>query len=130
VADWAASGEIYTYRITPSSLERARAQHIGPERIVKFLEETGRLPAPEALVGALRRWETRGTEAWAQQATVLRLARPELLDQLVESPRTRKYIRETISSTVALVAPRDWPELLAAMIEMGVLPEISRTPDE
>ena len=130
VADWEASGEIYTYHITPSSLERARTQRIGPERIVKFLEETGRLPAPETLGGALRRWETRGTEAWAQQAAVLRLARPELLDQLVQSPRTRKYIRETISSTVALVAPRDWPELLVAMIEMGVLPEISREPDD
>jgi len=78
----------------------------------------------------LRRWGTRGTEAWAQQAAVLRLARPELLDQLIESPRTRNYIRETISSTVALVAPRDWPELLAAMVEMGLLPEINTEPGE
>lgn len=130
VADWEASGEIYAYRITPSSLERARAQRIDTERIVKFLEETGQTPAPETLVGAWRRWETRGTEAWAQPATVLRLARPELLDQLVESPRTRRFIRETISSTVALVSPRDWPELLAAMIDMGVLPEITREPDD
>lgn len=130
VADWEASGEMYAYRITPSSLERARAQRIGPERIVKFLEETGQTPAPETFVGALRRWETRGTEAWAQRGTVLRVARPEVLDQLVESPRTRKFIRETISSTVALVAPRDWSELLAAMIEMGVLPEITREPDD
>jgi hypothetical protein len=130
VADWVASGAVYTYRIAPSSLERARAQRIGSERIVQFLQETSRSPVPEVLAGALRRWGTRGTEAWAQQAAVLRLARPELLDQLVESPRTRQYIRETISSTVALVAPRDWPDLLAAMIEMGLLPEANPEPDE
>jgi len=130
VADWTESGAVYIYRIAPSSLERARTQRIGPDRIISFLQEASPVPAPEALVGALRRWGTRGTEAWAQQAAVLRLARPELLDQLIESPRTRNYIRETISSTVALVAPRDWPDLLAAMMEMGLLPEINTEPGE
>ncbi len=123
VAEWVASGEVYTFRITPSSLERAKAQRITPERIVEFLERTSGAPAPESLAGALRRWGTRGTEAWAQQAVVLRVARPELLDQLAESPRTRKFIRETVSSTVALIAPRDWPELSDALFEMGILPE-------
>jgi hypothetical protein len=55
---------------------------------------------------------------------VLRVARPELLDQITDSPRTRKYIRETVSSTVALVAPRDWPDMAAALLEMGLLPEV------
>jgi hypothetical protein len=59
----------------------------------------------------------------------LRVARPELLDQLTESPRTRKYIRETVSSTVALVAPRDWPELTSALFEMGILPEVKVEPE-
>ena len=130
VADWMISGPIYTFQITPSSLERARAQRIGSDRIVNFLQDASQAPVPEALIGALRRWGTRGTEAWAQQAAVLRLARPELLDQLVESPQTRKYIRETISSTVALIAPRDWPDLLAALLEMGLLPEVKIEPGE
>ncbi len=128
VAEWVASGETYTYRITPSSLERAKAQRITPERIIEFLERTSGVPAPESLSGALRRWGTRGTEAWMQQAVVLRVARPELLDQLAESPQTRKYVRETVSSTVALVAPRDWPEMLAALLEMGILPEVAAEP--
>jgi hypothetical protein len=63
-----------------------------------------------------------------QQAVVLRVARPELLDQLAESPQTRKYIRETVSSTVALVVPRDWPEMVAALLEMGILPEVEAEP--
>jgi hypothetical protein len=29
-----------------------------------------------------------------------------------------------------LVAPRDWPELLAAMVEMGLLPEVNIEPGE
>jgi hypothetical protein len=55
---------------------------------------------------------------------VLRVARPELLDQITDSPWTRKYIRETVSSTVVLVAPRDWPDMAAALLELGILPEI------
>jgi len=70
----------------------------------------------------------RGTEVCAQQAIALRLARPELLDQLMDSPRTRRYIREAISSTVALVALRDWPELYAALLDMGLLPEVHVEP--
>jgi hypothetical protein len=130
VADWVGSGEVYTYRLTPSSLERARAQHITVERILEFLERTSGAPVPGMLSSASRRWGTRGTEAWAQQAVVLRVARPELLDQITDSPQTRKYIRETVSSTVALVAPRDWPKLAAALVEMGVLPEVKVEPGE
>jgi len=124
VADWVASGATYTYRLTPSSLERAKAQHITPERILEFLERTSGAPVPEALAGALRRWGTQGTEAWAQPEMALRVARPELLEQITNSPRTRKYIRETVSSTVALVDPLDWPEMLTALLEMGILPEV------
>ena len=128
VADWVASGEMYTYRLTPSSLERAKAQRITPERVLEFLERTSGAPVPEALAGALLRWGTRGTEAWAQHAMVLRVARPELLEQITASPRTRRYFRETISSTVALVDPLDWPEMLTALLEMGVLPEVKVEP--
>ena len=124
VADWVISGETFTYRITPRSLERAKAQRITPERIIEFLERASGAPAPESLARALRRWGTRGTEAWAQEAIALRVARPELLDELAESPRTRKYIRETISSTVALIALRDWPDLLDALFETGILLEV------
>jgi len=56
------------------------------------------------------------------------VARPELLEQITASPRTRGYVRETVSSTVALVDPLDWPEMLAALLEMGVLPEVKVEP--
>lgn len=124
VADWVRSGETYTYRITPSSLGRAKAQHITADRIMGFLARASGADVPDSVARALRRWGARGTEAWAQQAVILRVARPELLDQLMDSPRTRKYIREAVSSTVALVAPRDWPDLCDALFEMGILPEI------
>jgi hypothetical protein len=130
IADWVASGEEYTYRLTPSSLERAKVQRIAPERVLEFLERTSRARVPEALVGALRRWGMHGTEAWARQAMVLRVAHPELLEQITASPRTRRYVREAVSSTVALVDPRDWPEMLAVLLEMGVLPEVKIEPDE
>jgi len=123
-ADWVKSGETYTYRITPSSLERARARRITPDRIIDFLARASGAAIPESLAGALHRWGARGTLVWVRQAMVLRVARPEWLDQLMDSPRTRRYIREVISSTVALVALRDWPDLRDALFEMGILPDI------
>jgi hypothetical protein len=128
VADWVSSGAVYSYQLKPSSLERARTQHIGTDRILEFLEHTSRAPVPDTLAGALHRWGTRGTEAWVQPAMALRVAQPELLDQLLDSPRTRKYIREAVSSTVALVHPRDWPEMAAVLLEMGILPEVKVEP--
>lgn len=116
----------WIFQITPASLERARYQRIGVERVVKFLEESASQPPPELLVKALYRWKEHGSEVWANQVVMLRVARPELLEQLMNTPATRRLIREPISSTVAAILPEHWPALRQALLEMGILVEGGR----
>ncbi|MBN1888944.1 MAG: helicase-associated domain-containing protein [Thermoflexales bacterium] len=130
VADWLrmetassdpSAGRVWVYQITPASLERARRQRIEIGRVISFLEESGGRPVPEVLGKALRRWERCGTEIEAGQAVVLRVARPELLEELMSKAATRRLIREALSPRLALVSPEHWPTLQRALLEMGVL---------
>ena len=121
VADWVCSGDEYVYRLTPASLKRARRHGIPVTRVLEFLVQVTGSPTPRSVEAALTRWEARGTEAWLEPALVLRLSSEELLAQLISSPHTRRFIREPIGPTAALVNERDWPRLVVALGEMGLM---------
>jgi hypothetical protein len=125
VADWIVTGDYYVYKLTPSSLERARQQGIPLARVLEFLIEASDAAMPRSVEAALMRWEARGTEAWLEPALVLRLSSKELLEQLLSSPRAHHLIQEQISPTVALVRERDWPRLVIALSEMGLLTDVT-----
>jgi len=116
----------FVYRLTPSSLERARRQGIPVARVLKFLEETtgADVPVPRFVEVALTRWEARGVEARLERAVLLRLADEELMAQVTSSPRTRRLIHEQIGPTVASVRERDWRRLIVALGEMGLLTDV------
>jgi len=124
VSDWVSSGETFTYRITPRSLERARQQGIAITRVLEFLQQVTDAPVPRSVEAALTRWDARGTESHIDQAILLTMASDELMRQVVESPFSRELIEEQISPTVATVRQRDWPLLAIALGKMGLLPEI------
>ena len=124
VADWVQTGDPYLYRITPSSLERARRQRIPPERIVAFFEEATGGRVPRTLRPALARWARHGAEVRLTHGVLLRVRDEDLLRELTTAPATRRYIREVLGPTAALVAPGDWPRLARALVERGVLPDV------
>lgn len=124
VADWVRTGDPYLYRITPTSLERARRQRIPLERIVAFFEEATGGRVPKTLRPALARWVRHGTEVRLTRGILLRVRDEGLLRELTADPATRRYIREVLGPTAALVAPGDWPRLVQALVERGVLPEV------
>ena len=114
IADWVASPSLekalYTYRVAPASLERARQQGIPVARVLEFLgRETG-APVPRSIEAALTRWDARGTE--------------ELMEQVEASPSARRLIGERIGPKAVLVREQDWPRLAAALGEIGLLPEV------
>ena len=125
VADWVVTGDHFVYKLTPNSLERARQQGIPLARVLEFLLEASDAAIPRSVEAALMRWEARGTEAWLEPALVLRLSSKDLLEQLVSSPRARHLIQEQIGPTVALVRERDWPRLVIALGEMGLLTDVT-----
>lgn len=126
IADWVASGEVYRYRITARSLARAQGQNIGPERILDFFRRYDLTP-PEALGRALARWAARGPEATVERALVLRVSHPELMRQLLAT-EARRHVREVLSPVAVTVHPAGWPQVRAALLQLGVVPDESLEP--
>jgi hypothetical protein len=115
---------LFVYRLTPASLERARRQGIPVTRVLEFLGQATGAPIPRSVEAALTRWDARGAEARLERAVVLRLASEELMAQATSSPSTRRLIREQIGPKAALVREKDWPRLIAALGEIGVVPDV------
>jgi hypothetical protein len=124
VADLARVDDLYLYRLTPSALERARAQRIDLEKILSFLDGLTMVPLPEGVRAVLTRWDERSTEVWLERTVILRVTDEPLLQQIVQNPRTRRFIRRVIGPTAALVVEEEWPQLLADLAEMGLLAEL------
>jgi hypothetical protein len=133
VAEWVSSplaGEaegsepLFTYRLTPSSLERARRQGISAARVLEFLGRATDAPLPRSVEAALTRWDARGAEASLERVVMLRLSSEELMAQVTSSPSTRRLIGEQVGPMAALVREKDWPRLVAALGEMGLVPDV------
>lgn len=124
VAEWMETGDRFAYRMTPTSLERARQQDISIARVLEFLQEITEAPLPRSVEEALRRWDAHGTEASLEYAVLLRLSDAEMMDRIISSPRLTRLIKERIGPTAALVRQQDWPQLVIRLGEMGVLPQV------
>ncbi|MCX7681634.1 MAG: helicase-associated domain-containing protein [Anaerolineae bacterium] len=116
----------YVYRLTPSSLERAKRQGIPVSRVKEFLaqatgsgEQVTRLLEP-----ALRRWEQKGSEVRLKRALCLLISDDEVMNRVLSSPRMRRYISEQLSTRTALVREQECRELLIALGELGILTDV------
>lgn len=124
VADWVRSGDTYIYRLTPASLERARQQRIEVADVLRFLERATAAPVPPLVRTALLRWAERGAEVRLEQGILLRTSSAELLQELLTAPATRPLIGEVLGPQTALVAAANWPRLMRALVERGLLPDV------
>ncbi|HIE39721.1 MAG TPA: hypothetical protein EYP77_11790, partial [Anaerolineae bacterium] len=124
VADWVHTGDPYVYRLTPASLERARRQRIPPEKVIAFLKEAAAGEVPRTLERALARWARHGPQVRLEQGLLLRVQDEGLMQRIATTPATRRFIREIVGPTTALVAPADWPRLARALVEQGLLPDV------
>ena len=115
---------LFVYRLTPTSLERARQQGIPVARVLEFLSRTTNAPVLRSVETALTRWEARGPEARLERVVLLRLSNEGLMAQVISSPRARHLIHERVGPAAALVRERDWLRLVTALGEMGLLPDV------
>ncbi len=113
--------ENYEYRLTPSTLERAREQGLSHQHIRTVLEKTCDSPLPRPVDLALTRWAERGTEANIQRYWILRVQSPDVLEMLRSKKSTNRYLEETLNPTTAIVQSSDWPKLQAAAARLGFL---------
>jgi hypothetical protein len=112
---------LYRYRLTPASLARARQQGLNVTHLFNLLSR--HTPAvPPSLGNALRRWEQRGTEARLEQALVLRLSSPDLLQKLRNS-RAARFLGDPLGPAAVIVKPGAGQKVLDMLAEMGILGE-------
>ena len=52
------------------------------------------------------------------------MADEEVLEQILAAPQTKRLVRRAVGPTTATVAEEDWPDLAAALAELGLLTEL------
>ncbi len=113
--------DIYHYRVTPSSLERARQQGLRVSHLEALLRHYAEA-VPPSLIKALKRWEERGTEAHLERLLILRVKSPGILTELRSSPAAR-FLSDPLGPTAVIVKPGAWEKVLNILAEMGYLGE-------
>lgn len=112
----------YRYMVTPSSLKKAAEQGLKVEHLLVLLAKYTSAGIPPVLVKALKRWETNGTEAQVQTQVVLRVSRPEVLEELRKSKAAR-FLGEMLGPTTVVLKDGTQSKVLAALAELGLLAE-------
>lgn len=112
----------YIYRLTAVSLKRAKEQGLKPDHLLGLLRKYGSGPLPPSLVKALQRWEQNGTEARIESVLVLKVSRPEVLNELRAS-KAGRFLGEILGPTAIVIQPGAQGRVLSAMAELGILAE-------
>ncbi len=122
--DWETSPnpEEYRYRVTPASLKRAAGQGLKISHLLGLLARHSGGKVPPAFVKALQRWETNGTEARIETLTVLKVSKPEILNELRASKAAR-FLGEILGPTTVVLQSGAEAKVLGILAELGLLAE-------
>ena len=116
--------EFYRYRVSTTSLTRAREQGLKVEHLLALLARTSDAGIPPSLAKALKRWEATGTEARVQTQIILRVSKPEILEEMRKS-KAAKFLGEVLSPTTVIVKSGAVPKVMEALTELGLLAEVA-----
>lgn len=115
-------GDEYFYRVTAESLKRANEQGLKAEQLLAMLVKYTNGSVPPALVKALKRWDANGSEARVESLLVLRVSKPEIMEEMRAS-KAGKYFGEILSPTAVVVKGGAIQKVLAELAELGLLAE-------
>ena len=123
--EWGAPKEdLYRYRISTNSLTKAREQGLKVEHLLALLSRHSDAGVPPSLVKALKRWEVNGTEARVQTQVILKVSKPEVLEEMRKS-RAAKFLGEVLSPTTVVVKGGAIQKVMEALTELGLLTEVN-----
>jgi hypothetical protein len=112
----------YRYHVTAQSLKKAQEQGLKVSQLLSLLAKNAAAEIPPAFVKALKRWELSGTEARLEVQTVLRVSRPEVLEELRKS-KAGRFLGESLGPVTVIVKPGAQSKVLGALAELGLLAE-------
>jgi len=120
--------DVYRYRISTNSLTRAKEQGLKAEQLLALLVKHTKDKVPPSLVKALKRWEVNGTEARVEVQVILRLSKPEILEEMRKS-KAAKYLGEVLSPTAVVIKSGAIQKVMEALAELGLLAEVEESKD-
>jgi hypothetical protein len=112
----------YRYLIVPASLERAHRQDLQVPQLLALLRRHASA-LPPVLIKSLERWEAHGTEARIERLLVLRVASPDVLQELRTS-RAARFLGDPLGPTTIIVKSGAAEKVLAALADLGCLATI------
>ena len=118
----------YQYQVTAQSLTAAKEQGLKAEQLLSLLVKYTNGTVPPALVKALKQWEAHGTEARVESLLVLRVSRPEILEEMRKS-KAGKFLGEMLSPTAVVVKGGAIQKVMDALAELGLLAEMKTDGD-
>lgn len=115
--------DVYRYRLSTNSLAKAKEQGLKVEHLLALLAKHADAGIPPTLIRALKRWEVNGTEARVQTQTILKVSKPEVLEEMRRSKAAR-FLGEALSPTTVIVKSGAIQKVMDALTELGLLTEI------
>ena len=116
--------DVYRYRLSTNSLTKAKEQGLKVEHLLALLSKHSEAGVPPTLIKALKRWEANGTEARMQTQVVLKVSKPEVLEEMRKS-RAAKFLGEVLSPTTVIVKSGAIQKVMEALTELGLLAEVT-----
>jgi len=116
--------DVYRYRISTNSLSKAKEQGLKVEHLLALLAKHSDAGIPPTLVKALKRWEVNGTEARVQTQVILKVSKPEVLEEMRRS-KAAKFLGEVLSPTTVIVKGGAIQKVMEALTELGLLAEVT-----
>jgi hypothetical protein len=114
--------DVYRYRLSTGSLAKAKEQGLKVEHLLTLLTRHTDAGVPPTLVKALKRWEVNGTEARLQTQVILKVSRPEVLEEMRKS-KAAKFLGEALGPTTVIVKGGAVQKVMEALMELGIVGE-------
>ncbi|KXK14221.1 MAG: hypothetical protein UZ14_CFX002001291, partial [Chloroflexi bacterium OLB14] len=119
---YSTNADEYKYSISAKSLKRANEQGLKAEQLLNLLVKYTNGNVPPVLVKALKNWNANGSEARIENLAVLRVSKPEVMEEARKS-KAGKYLGEMLSPTAVIIKNGAKQKVLEIFAELGLFIE-------
>ena len=113
------------YQLSRQSVYQAQQAGMSVDEIVDFLEEVSAGELPQNVHRSLEEWASHHNRIVFRCGVTLVQAGRETLDGLLQDATTGKLLSRHLAGGIALVQPERNSELIATLLERGLLPMVS-----